>query len=213
MQANSFDLNNFYESSFNFLDKHNDGNYDEGDKIYTKQTIDLRETNYKYSEILSKLKDIERDVGGLIHEITSQLEKSKKENGNNREYELAVEPNIDKRLIKKDTPLLASSYENLKEWEHSEHTLNINDKYFESRYNEIISGNDYDIIKCSSEFEETYKDIMKNNALLATVALLCLLTGGFALPLILLLIPKARHSIKKLWKLRKLSKKKLCMLE
>ncbi|CAD2103387.1 fam-b protein [Plasmodium vinckei] len=212
MQANSFNLNNFYESNLNFLDKHNDGNYD-GDKIYTKQIIDLRETNYKYSDILSKLKDIEHDVEGLIHEITSQLEKLKKENGNNREYELTVEPNIDKRPIKKDTPLLASSYENLKEWEHSENTLNINGKHFESKYNEIISGNDYDIIKCNSEFEETYKDIMKNNALLTTVALLCLLTGGFALPLILLLIPKARYIIKKLWKLRKLSKKKLRMLE
>ncbi|CAD2091077.1 fam-b protein [Plasmodium vinckei brucechwatti] len=213
MQANSFNLNNFYGSSLNLLDKHNDGNYDEGDKIYTKQIIDRRETNYKYSDILSKLKDIEHDLGELIHEVTSQLEKSKKENDNNREYELDVEPNIDKRLIKNDTPLIASSYENLTEWENSENTLNINDRYFESIYNEIISGNGYNIIKRNSEFEKTYKDIMKNNALLVIVALLCLLTGGFALPFILLIIPKARYSIKKLWKLRKLSKKKLSVLE
>ncbi|SCM21683.1 fam-b protein [Plasmodium chabaudi chabaudi] len=213
MQANSFDLNDFYESSLNRLDKCNGGNYDEGEKIYTKEIIYLREKKYKYSKILSKLKDIERDVGGIIHDITNQLETLKKENDNNREYELAVVPNIEKRLIKKDASLLASNYENLTEWEHRENILNINDKYFENKYDEIVSGDGYDIIKGDSEFDETYKDLMKNNVLLGAVALLCLLTGGFAIPLVLLLLPKARYSIKKLWKLRKLSKKKLLVVK
>ncbi|KEG01976.1 fam-b protein [Plasmodium vinckei vinckei] len=213
MQANSFDVNNFYESSSNFLYKHNGGNHYEGDKIYTKQIIGLRETNYNYTDILSNLEDVDCDVEELIHEITNQLEKLKKDNGNNGEYELAVKPNIDKRLIKKNTHPHASSYENFKEWEHNENTLNINDEYFKSKYDEVVSGIYYDMIKDKSEFNKMYKDVMKNNLLVTAVALLCLLTGGFALPFILLLIPKARYTIKRLWKLRKLCKKKFDKLE
>ncbi|VUC55979.1 fam-b protein [Plasmodium berghei ANKA] len=207
MQDASLDINDFYDSSLSILDKYNDGNYDGEENIYTKQIINFHQTNFEYSDTSSKLKDIE-DVREFINEITSELEISKKENDNNREYEIAVEQNIDKRLVKKDIDLLISSCENLKELKHSEHILDIDVNNFEKKYNEVISGNNYNIVKCNSKFDETFKRFLKSHALILPVVLLCLISGGFAIPFVILSVHKTGYTINKLFKLIKILKKR-----
>ncbi|CDU18229.1 hypothetical protein YYC_04758 [Plasmodium yoelii 17X] len=213
MQETNFSINDFYDSTLSILDKHDGGNCGEEEKIYTNKTIKLSPKDSKYIDILSELKDIENEVKECINEIASKLEISKKGNDDNGEYELSVESNVDKRIIKKDIHLLVSRIEDLKELKHSENILNVDNNYFGNKYNEVISGSSYAVVKCDSSFNETYKDFMKNHVLLFAVTLMCLFSGGLAIPLVILLLPKAKYTIKKLWKLRKLFKKKSRMIK
>ncbi|SCL97086.1 Protein of unknown function (DUF2031), putative [Plasmodium chabaudi chabaudi] len=176
-----------------------DGNYEE-EKIYTKQIIEIGETNYKYSNILPKLKYIERDIERLIRDFTSKFKISKKTNDNNEEYELVVEPNMDKMTAIMDPSSLLSSSYTLKDVKHSENSMGTRTQFSQITNNQTTSKISFGGTEEVSVFSERFSGFM-NNAILITVVLLFLLLGGLAISFIFLLRRKARYTVKKFIKL------------
>ncbi|SCL92722.1 Protein of unknown function (DUF2031), putative [Plasmodium chabaudi adami] len=172
-----------------------DGNYEE-EKIYTKQIIEIGKTNYKYSNILSKLKYIERDIERSTRETTSKFKISKKTNDNNEEYELVVEPNMDKMTAIMDPSSLLSSSYTLKDVKHSENSMGTRTQFSQITNNQTTSKISFGGTEEVSVFSETFSGFM-NNAILITVVLLFLFLGGLAISFIFLLRRKARYTVKK----------------
>ncbi|SCL88028.1 hypothetical protein PCHCB_000517800 [Plasmodium chabaudi chabaudi] len=130
-------------------------NYEE-EKIYTKQIIDIGETNYKYSNILSKLKYIEHDIERSTRDFTSKFKISKKTNDNNEGYELVMEQNMYKMPTNMGpSPLLSSSYTHI-DMSHSENGLNLRSEISRVANSQTISTMRFDSTEEVSFFNEKF---------------------------------------------------------
>ncbi|SCL86223.1 fam-b protein [Plasmodium berghei] len=186
---NEFDLNEFYESTLSLASQL--GDYVEGNKEITnlQNIIDSHIKKHKESNTSLDLKNVDSKTKKLINECRKELEELKKKIADKTNGELAIQPILDKKIIKKDGNSSVSEHEGFKQLKDNEN-------------NKIISSNCHMKSKVIKKFiKEGIKFILSGLAFLAVVVLIPII----GLPsLFILLIPSGFSTIFSLIRLNKL---------
>ncbi|SCL84982.1 Protein of unknown function (DUF2031), putative, partial [Plasmodium berghei] len=185
---NQFDLNEFYESTLSLASQL--GDYVEGNKeiAHLRNIIDSHIKKHKESNTSLDLKNVDSKTKKLINECRKELEELKKIIADKTNGELAIQPILDKKIIKKDENSSVSEHEDFKQLENNE-----NDK--------IASSNCYMKSKLTKKYgKESTKFILSCLGFLA-VAFSVPITG--LLSLMILFIPSGVSIYYFLWRLIK----------
>ncbi|CAD2099558.1 fam-b protein [Plasmodium vinckei lentum] len=108
---NLFDLNNFYESTFNLANQFNDCNDNDEEIINLRNAIDSHIKNHKENNTLPNLNNVDEKTKKKIHKLQKELEEVKKELDNIRNGEIPIQPIQEKGIIKMDDNISVSDYE------------------------------------------------------------------------------------------------------
>ncbi|CXH20034.1 fam-b protein [Plasmodium berghei] len=194
---NKFDLNEFYQSTLSLASQL--GDCVEGNKEIThlRNIIDSHIKKHKGSSTSLDFKNVDNKTKKIINKLRKELEELKKQIADKTNGELAIQPILDKKIIKKDGNSSVSEHENFKQLENNEN-------------NKIESSNCHMKSKLTKKIKKE-----ENKFILSCLAYVAVgfpvIIGG--LPLMILLIPcfvSTYYSICKLnkckSKLKKISK-------
>ncbi|VTZ66942.1 fam-b protein [Plasmodium chabaudi chabaudi] len=151
---NQFDLNNFYESTLDFLNEFNDYNDDDEEMACLLNMIGSHVNKNKENHTIFNLNNVDEETKNLIYELQKELEEVKKELDNIRNSELEIQSIQDKKITKKDEYNFVSEHEGIKQLGNEGAFLEIDDDNFEDKYYEIISSNIYKKLKINQKLIE-----------------------------------------------------------
>ncbi|SBW38120.1 fam-b protein, partial [Plasmodium berghei] len=203
---NQFDLNEFYQSTLSLASQL--GDYVEGNKeiAHLRNIIDSHIKKHKGSNTSLDFKNVDSKTKKLINECRKELEELKKKIADKTNGELAIQPILDKKIIKKNGNSSVSEHENFKQLENEGNFLGIDDDNFEDEYNEITSSSNYKKFKIDRKLKKENKKLFKK-FMVFMVAHFAIVASGWGY-LILLVIPYTISIIKNCWTNFKLSFKK-----
>ncbi|CXH84866.1 fam-b protein [Plasmodium berghei] len=184
---NQFDLNEFYQSTLSLASQL--GDYVEGNKeiAHLRNIIDSHIKKHKGSNTSLDFKNVDSKTKKLINECRKELEELKKKIADKTNGELAIQPILDKKIIKKNGNSSVSEHENFKQLENNEN-------------NKIASSNYYMKSKLTKKYRKEATKFIMSCLTYITVAFSVIIGGPY---LMILFIPCFFSIYYSLWKLNK----------
>ncbi|CAD2099723.1 fam-b protein [Plasmodium vinckei lentum] len=164
-----FDLNYFYESIVNLADQLNDRKDDDKDIKKTRNIINSHIKEYKESNTLPNLNNVDKKTKRKIHKLQKELEEVKKELDNIKNDKLEIQPIQDKRIVIKGENISVSNYEGPKGLEYLR-------SFTPNEQNEDDTTAE-DILESKRELDKRLKGLMIRGALMILLSFVLLIPG------------------------------------
>ncbi|CAD2110851.1 fam-b protein [Plasmodium vinckei] len=164
-----FDLNYFYESIVSLADQLNDRKDVDKDIKKTRNIINSHIKEYKESNKLPNLNNVDKKTKREIHKLQKELEEVKKELDNIRNDKFEIQPIQDKRIIIKSEKNSVSNYEGPKGLEYLR-------SFTPNEQNEDETTAE-DILECQRELDKRLKGLMIRGLFMILLSLVLLIPG------------------------------------